>query len=459
MSDPKVLKNHTYAVEYLLSGTADKSTGFSRHTETGAHNDPLASSAQLGLAFPASASASTEEIDEDNLRNYPAALSELNTLPFQLAAETWVTQKALSVSPKTTKFLNDNLRMLGRHFEGKKLAQISISEIEKYQQKRLKECENLDGLGIVSINHECGVLRQLLKRADVKRWENVIGPHYHELIKPRHLNVQVGQAMTPAMEKTLLEVFAQHIDRPFYTVAICASILSWRTTAGPGELKSLKLEDIDLNGQPRPTFTIPRRGAKRWTRERTLVLVGEDFGGALWAMRTLVDRARAFGCLRPEHYLIPFQIDRAHYDPTQPCTTWRRALDQMLNLADFPHKSRQMPNVASWRAYDFRHHAVTKLLENPRISLTTAIHLAGWISPGMIKKYSHARLEAMEEGALVLAGESGDSSKRQPETPVDKPVQPVKKCAARPVQAVKKIKPAHTPRPQHNRNHWLFATR
>lgn len=55
--------------------------------------------------------------------------------------------------------------------------------------------------------------------------------------------------------------------------------------------------------------------------------------------------------------------------------------------------------------YDLRHHAITALLENPKISDQTAEALAGHTSVRMKKRYSHIRMEAKRAAlnALVLS--------------------------------------------------------
>jgi hypothetical protein len=53
-------------------------------------------------------------------------------------------------------------------------------------------------------------------------------------------------------------------------------------------------------------------------------------------------------------------------------------------------------------AYSFRHHAITKLLENPDVSEETAESIAGHISHRMKKRYSHTRIEVRRAAVEVL---------------------------------------------------------
>jgi len=53
--------------------------------------------------------------------------------------------------------------------------------------------------------------------------------------------------------------------------------------------------------------------------------------------------------------------------------------------------------------YSFRHHAITKLLENPDVSEEVAEALAGHISHQMKKRYSHIRMEARRAAVEALS--------------------------------------------------------
>ncbi len=54
------------------------------------------------------------------------------------------------------------------------------------------------------------------------------------------------------------------------------------------------------------------------------------------------------------------------------------------------------------RNYDFRHHAVSRGLENPRVSLEAARAYYGWFSDKMIRRYSHSSVAALREVAAAI---------------------------------------------------------
>jgi integrase len=160
----------------------------------------------------------------------------------------------------------------------------------------------------------------------------------------------------------------------------------------------LSLKDVGL--EP-PQITIPRRGAKRISRERSLEL-NET---AAWALERLIRRAiDECKCTQPEHYLIPRRNRDHSYDPTRPAQGYRAGLRELLAIAEV--------NV---RRYDFRHHAVSVALGNPNVPLEAARAYFGWMSPKMVQRYYHANQAAMRVVAAAL-DEKPPEPRKQPKT-------------------------------------------
>jgi integrase len=108
-----------------------------------------------------------------------------------------------------------------------------------------------------------------------------------------------GRALTTAEEAKLERVFKAAADHPLWKTAALLSLLSMKCGAGPGEMLSLSLKDVGLDP---PHISIPRRGAKRVSRERYLELNGT----AAWALDRLIRRAiEECKCTLPDHFLIP----------------------------------------------------------------------------------------------------------------------------------------------------------
>ncbi len=117
-------------------------------------------------------------------------------------------------------------------------------------------------------------------------------------------------------------------------------------------MRHIRLMDVDFAER---TIYIQPQGANNRGRIRRIALNSV----ALRAVEYLWQRAHKLGCSEPTHYLIPFRQKRGTYDPERPAKGWRTALNQMLGAAEIENLS----------GYSFRHHAITKLVENPRCSL------------------------------------------------------------------------------------------
>jgi integrase len=233
----------------------------------------------------------------------------------------------------------------------------------------------LQRAGASLINKECSVIQQLLKR--IGCWTE-LAAQYQPLPLPKE---SPHRALTAQEEERLYRIGTTN---PKWEVAYYAFVISVNTTAGPGEIRHLRLMDIDHDKQ---TLRVQPAGAKNEHRIRVIPLNRD----AYQAVENLRERAKSLGAIYPDHYLIPFRISTGHYDPTRPAMGWRTALKQMLVAAEIEIS-----------AYSFRHHAITKLLENPDVSEETAESIAGHISHRMKKRYSHTRIEIKRAAVAAL---------------------------------------------------------
>ena len=77
----------------------------------------------------------------------------------------------------------------------------------------------------------------------------------------------------------------------------------------------------------------------------------------------------------------------------RPIGSWKKAWGALRQAADLP----------SLRMYDLRHHAITKLMEDPQISEQTVEEMAGHaLSSRMKKRYSHIRLAPKADAVAKL---------------------------------------------------------
>jgi integrase len=293
---------------------------------------------------------------------------------FQEAAAAWLESRRPYISDATQRDYTIYIRTLSAFFSEMRLGEISADQIRAYQRARLAKAQ------WNSINKETSVLQQMLKR--IGRWVE-IAHDFQPLPQPKKQD-EIGRCISDEEESRFFRVA---LSDPAWCVAAWASLISINTAAGPGEMLHLRLADIDLT--QKMTMRITPEGAKN-RRGRVRVVPLTD--AAMWAVKQFKARAEHdCGCTHPEHYLIPFPVARNTYDPTRPQAHYYRGFNAILAAAGL-----------DFRPYDFRHTAITRLLENPDVPLEVARSIVGHISEKMIRRYFHGRLSA-QRSAVVAA--------------------------------------------------------
>jgi integrase len=303
--------------------------------------------------------------NSDNLAfsSTPQSEKQIATLMFPRAAEIWLRTREPYISAKTLHEYRLNIKTLSKFFGEMKPGEITAEQIRLYQRMRSDQC------GPHSINHECSVLTQILKR--IGCW-NAIAPDYQPLPLPKGKR---GRVLSDA-EK--LRLFNVAVSKPEWEAVFFFAQISINTTAGPKEVMTLRLKDVDLEDR---ALTVQPEGAKNVHRVRRIPLNDNAFE----AVRMAIVRAQKLGARDPEHYLFPYRVAKGgKFDPKRHQTTFKTAWSKLRKAANLP----------SFRLYDLRHHAMTVLLENPDASEETVEAIAGHVSREMKKVYSHVRMNA-----------------------------------------------------------------
>jgi integrase len=293
----------------------------------------------------------------------------ITQVSFAEAASAWLETRRPYLKESTFSGYADHLKTLSIFFGEMRLPEIDGDHIRAFQRMRMAKA------GASIINRECSVLQQMLKR--IGRWVD-IQHDYQPLPLPKE---SPGRALTEQEEERLYRIGPTN---PNWEVAYCTMVISLNSTAGPGELRHLRLADIDLQER---CFRAGPEGAKNLHRMRSLPLNDEAFR----AMEYLYKRALRLGASSENDYLLPFRIHRKAYDFTRPCKGWRTAHNEMSAACGI-----------RIRRYDFRHHAITRLLENPDVSEETVEAIAGHVSHKMKKRYSHIRMKPKREAVEAL---------------------------------------------------------
>ncbi len=296
--------------------------------------------------------------------------TDLARCPFNKVAEDWLAGRKLTVAPKTYSSDSGRLKPLLRAFGGRRLEELVANGgtlLRAYQLTRAKS------VGPRTINMELTVARLILKSA--RLWRQVADD-----IKPlRERPVGPGRALTPNEEERLWRVAR---SRPGCAVAYWCGVLAGNTAMRGGEIKHLRLMDVDL-----PSHQLTIRRAKTAAGLRLIPLNPS----AQWAVEQLVARAAKLGSTLPHHHLLPHRVKGKRYDPTQPQVGFRTSWRKLTCAA----------GLRGLRFHDLRHTAVTKLAE-AGVAEATLKALVGHVSVRMLEHYSHIRVQAKRDAVQLL---------------------------------------------------------
>jgi integrase len=307
--------------------------------------------------------------------------TDMDKWPFEKAASTWLAGREKMVGPQTHRIDRERLTPLLKVFGGRRLSGITNADVNAYQLLRLEQ------VGSGTINLEGRVLRMILKAAKV--WARIADGY-----KPLPENKQgPGRALQTEEEKRLFKTASQ---KPGWEDAYYAALIAANTTARSGEIRGLRIADVDLMER---SLKIRRQSTKTDAGCRVIPL-NET---ATWALARLMERAAKLGATEPDHYLLPAACFRytktgknvagAGYDPTRPRKTWRSAWISLTKIAGLP----------GLRFHDLRHHCITRLAEEG-VPDQTLKAIAGHVSSQMLEHYSHIRMQAKRQAVAAIDG-------------------------------------------------------
>lgn len=327
------------------------------------------------------------------------------TLSFSEAARLWLINSREEVADQTFKDRELFIGRLNRFFGPMILNTIHIGNIRQYQKARQGKADrpedNLgarqlhrirstesgrqDDAAIVPdsyagaelINHEISALSRILHAAGL--WA-AIKPHYKCMRVPKY---GPGRGLDAAERERLVMCAASN---PRWRVAYLCTLLSLNLTRGAGEVRKVKVKDIDLRAR---NLTI-EEGAKNTYRKVDFPMndtVHWCCGQLLKRYYRLCEKYSVVPS--PEHYVLPARIRRGYgYDFTKPQGDWRSAWDSLCEKAGLNGR---------FRMYDLRHDGATRLGEDPETADQMKRDILGHIDKRMEKRYFHAHREAKLE--------------------------------------------------------------
>jgi integrase len=308
--------------------------------------------------------------------------TDLARCPFNKVAEDWLAMRKATVAAKTYASDRGRLKPLLKAFGNRPLEELVANGgalLRSYQLRRAAQ------VGARTNNMELTVARQILRSARLwKRIEDDVKSLHEPSGGP-------GRALSPEEEQRLWEMARA---RPDAQVAYWCGLLAVNTAMRGGEIKHLRLRDVDLTARQ---LNIRRSKTEAGVRMIPLNPTAQ------WALLQLAQRAAKLGAVKPEHYLLPHRMRDATYDLNRPQLTWRTAWRKLTRAAGLP----------GLRFHDLRHTAVTKLGE-AGVAEATMKAIVGHLSVRMLEHYSHIRVQAKRDAVEKLC----TSITTPPPTPV-----------------------------------------
>lgn len=316
------------------------------------------------------------------VRTLIMSIAALTSLPFSDACDQWLDSRRPYLAEKTQYEYGLSIQTLSKFFGELRVQEIDGDLVRAYQRMRQQS------VGSSAINHELNVFIQVRKRIGLPLTD------YQALPLPKE---ERGRALSPEERERL---FRTASSNPGWESAYLFALIAVNTTAGPKEVMTLRLRDVDIG---RGTIRIQPEGVKNIHRIRTIPLNAE----ALAAVNRALLRAQSLGAVEEDHYLFPFRVyggQNPKYDPARHQMTMKTSWTSL----------REAAKLHGLRMYDLRHHAITAMLENPDISEETIEDIAGHVSRRMKKRYSHIRMEYKRRAVDILAERYEDKPKRKP---------------------------------------------
>jgi integrase len=195
-----------------------------------------------------------------------------------------------------------------------------------------------------------------------------------------------------------MHIISTAATNEYWQVAMwCAAVAAGSGCRG-GEIRKLRLEDIDISGS---TVRIVREISKnRKERMPRLMALAE------WGLRHLLERARALGAHEPQHYLLPFCVFRsrhasktskAKWDVTEPMVSWVRSWRKLMEAC----------GMKGFRFHDLRHTFRTQGAE-AGVPLEVMMAQVGHMDRETSLEYVHIQQRALERAKQLIEAEQAE---------------------------------------------------
>lgn len=310
-------------------------------------------------------------------------ISRRERLPlFEIAAKEWLASKG-ALSPLGRVYYEQYSRKLVSEFGSRLVSSITLNDIATLQQKRLAE-----GLSARTVNCEIATLRQILKHYGC--WVALAGR-----VRFLRENAKTGKAISIEEEDRLLVAIKESPSPALYPLFV----LSLDAGLRPSESRALRRSDLAL----RWVDGTIAEGEVIVARSKT------DGGtGRVVPLTSRVRRALTFWLLQfpdagPDSYVFPFHRVGFAGNARRPII-WDVNLNRPMGQWSYSRafETAKRKSGVKCRFYDARHTFVTRLAENPAVSVETIRQLAGHVGEKMLARYAHIRVQARRDAIATL---------------------------------------------------------
>jgi integrase len=269
-----------------------------------------------------------------------------------------------------------------------KVGAIKVHQIREYQKQRREQISPTMKQFITArtVNYEVQLLRAILTYADC--WTGELAARYRPL---RQIKRRVGKV---ASKSQLRNILATAMRNEYWQLAMYCAAVAAGTGCRAGEIRNLKLEDIDLfNGKIRIAREIAKNRKERHPRLMAL---------AEWGLRHLLSRAQILGATEPNHYLLPLSLRKSRYngrgdqkwDVTKPMTGWVKSWRRLMEAC----------GMAGFRFHDLRHTFRTQGAE-AGVPLEVMMAQLGHMDRETSLEYVHIQQRALERAKQLIEAE------------------------------------------------------
>jgi len=321
---------------------------------------------------------------------------------FKDAAETYLKMKLAGWAKKTMRIHRNSFDShLKPYFGETMLNNISPELIGEYQARRQEE-----EAANRTINIELSLVRMVMGK---QRWRDI-----SENVTMLEENENAGRELSDEEEAALLAACKSSSSRGLYT----AVLVSLHTAVRNEELRLLRWNQVDLEDG---TITVGK--SKTRGGDGRIVPLSQ------MALEVLEEWKEQFPNALPTHAVFPrekygligekgkkpSESKVAQYKtfPNTPVTTFATAWRTAKKKADETLRNARKLTVEQWKVsgenngiinlrwHDLRHSSVSRIAAAGTTDQTLQA-IAGWMSPKMIKKYSHVRAQAMRKAVSVF---------------------------------------------------------